>query len=293
MQKSWSLLFAAVNLAALLLFAIAPSMGWWLPELHNADSFGYKADALFYFILIATGIFFVLTELILVYCMWKYTYDPEKRATYTHGNHRLEMVWTLVPGILLVIIAVVQIPAWAEIKYERSMPKPDQLFDVSARQFEWRMRYPTPETQDRLLKEWEAGNEQEAHNWGHNRRADIDDFHTVNEVHTWKGANVRLYLSSRDVLHSFFLPNMRLKQDAVPGKVIQVWFKSDDHNCKWDEEKEKIVGKSWPLACAELCGWGHYKMKGYFYVHETKESYLAWLNHSRNKQLSRSGPDAE
>lgn len=286
MDRLWSVLFGVVNLAALLLFVVAPSMDWWLPKLENEGSYGSDADALFYWILGATGFFFILTEAILVYCLYKYTYNPNRKAVYTHGNHRLEMAWTIVPGVILLIIAFVQISTWADIKYVGKMPVPDVILDTSARQFEWRMRYPNPDTQEQLIKAWkEENNQGPADTWGKNRNASISDLHLVNEVHTWKGAKTRLYLSTKDVLHSFFLPNLRLKQDAVPGKVIPVWFEATNHNVEWDGKK--LVGKPWALACAELCGWGHYKMKGHFYVHKDKESYLAWLRDAIAKQESR------
>ncbi len=298
MDRFWALLFGVCNLAMLLLCIISPSLGWWLPSLENADSYGSSADALFYFILYATGFFFVLTELLLCYFLWKYRYSSEAKSVYTHGHHRLEMIWTIVPAVILVAIAIVQIPAWAEMKYENKMPVPDQIIDVSARQFEWRMRYPDVATRETLVKAWKDGDRKQADAWGKNWRANIDDIHLVNQVHTWKSAKTRIYLSTRDVLHSFFLPNMRIKQDAVPGKVIPLWFEPTNANCKWDEDNERITlttedGEPWPLACTELCGWGHYKMQGHLYVHETKESYLAWLKYTKEQLSTRESDTTE
>src|SRR5947209_8348649 len=98
-------------LGALLLFVVAPFMGWWLPK--NVASFGGDIDALFYVILVVTGIFFVLTEAILVYNLWAFAGQPGRKSAYVHTNHRMEMVWTLVPGVLLILLAVVQINVWA------------------------------------------------------------------------------------------------------------------------------------------------------------------------------------
>jgi len=99
---------------------------------------------------------------------------------------------------------------------------------------------------------------------------------------------VRMFLKTKDVLHSFFLPNLRIKQDALPGKTIPVFFDATEANVKWDSTKTKLesVGKDkdWELACAELCGWGHYKMRGRLYVHETKEDYLHWLKLEAERQ---------
>ena len=294
MKRGWALFFGAVLLAELGLYLAARFFipGWTLPPLANADSFGKDVDRLFYVIEGPVAFFFILTEVLLVYFMWKYTEKPGKRSVYTHGSHRLEMLWTAIPALILVFIAVAQIHVWADIKYPRMLP-PQHVIEVSARQFEWRMRYPDEATHDRITTEKEGepwgDKKQAADSWG--RTAQISDLRVVNEVHTWQGANTRVYLKTRDVLHSFFLPNIRLKQDAVPGKdFIPVWFKPTDYNGEWkdgewvyakDSEGKKKV---WELACAELCGWGHYKMRGYLYVHRDRNSYDRWLADAIKKQ---------
>jgi cytochrome c oxidase subunit 2 len=300
-QKFWALLFGAVILAEAGLFLVAPFVpGWWLPQ--NLCSFGPHVDGLFYVILAVTGFFFLLTEGIMVYAMWKYVAQPGQKSTYTHGSHKLELVWTIVPAVILLFIAFAQVKAWSDIKYQSRMPTPDQVFEVTARQFEWRFRYPTAAQNTEMLKEWgknekgqpEPGRESAlAAEW--QREPHADDVHLVNEVHTWKGAKVRFYLKSRDVIHSFFLPNMRIKQDALPGKVIPVWFDTAGEtarsNCHHDAKTETWVmdtilidaveqidkSKQAELACAELCGWGHYKMRGIVYIHESEPDYKLWL----------------
>jgi cytochrome c oxidase subunit 2 len=284
-----------VLLAELLLYLAARFFvpGWGLPPLANAESFGVDIDRLFYVIEGPVGFFFILTEVILVYAMWRFTANPERRSVYTHGDHRLEMAWTAIPALILLFIAFAQIHVWADVKYPRATP-PQQIMEVSARQFEWRIRYPEASLRDSMTVEredekWETKDKADA--WGRDTLRDISDLRVVNEVHTWMGANTRVYLKSRDVLHSFFLPNMRLKQDAVPGKdYIPVWFKATDYNGEWKDggwvyAKDKNGrDKLWELACAELCGWGHYKMNGYLYVHRDKASYDRWLADALKKQ---------
>ncbi len=297
MQKWWSVLFGVVLGAAFLLFVVAPFVpGWWLPPLANKDSFGWEADKLFYLILGLTGIFYVLTEVILVLAMWRFAYDPARRASYVHGNHKLEVAWTVIPAAILLFIAFAQLGAWADIKYASRMRPPQNVIAVSARQFEWRVRYPEKDRREAMTvpsesDEWTTRDQADA--WGGNSLADAGDLNTVNEIHTWKGANTRIYLASRDVLHSFFLPHLRLKQDAVPGKLIPVWFKADDHNGEWTSDGwkyEQVGGKDkiWELACAELCGWGHYKMQGRLFVHKDMASYDRWLSAALAKQQARS-----
>jgi cytochrome c oxidase subunit 2 len=296
-QKLWALLFGAVLAASAGLFVVAPFVpGWWLPS--NLCSYGPSTDNLFYLILAFTGFFFFLTEGILVYAMWKYVARPGAKSTYTHGSHKLELLWTIVPALILLFIAFAQVNTWAHIKYQARMPAPEQVFEVTGRQFEWRFRYPTKEKNAEMVKGWEKGQETAAAaDWQRNPNA--DDVHLVNEVHTWKGAKVRFYLKSRDVIHSFFLPHMRIKQDALPGKVIPVWFDTAladkannlivEPNCKYDADAKAWVMdpdkvKDSELACAELCGWGHYKMRGLVYIHESKADYDKWLEHASKEE---------
>jgi cytochrome c oxidase subunit 2 len=293
-HKWWSILFGAVMAAAAVLWAVSPLFGWWVPK--SVSSFGGAVDNLYYLILAITGFFFILTEAILVYNIYRFAGAPERRGTYIHGNHKLEVFWTAVPGAILLLIALLQVRTWEDIKYRSRMPAPDQVFEVSARQFEWRMRYPTAEQLETMVGPWKSGKEPEsARQWAAEPHA--DDIHIVNGVHTWQGANVRLYLRTRDVLHSFYLPNLRLKQDAVPGKIIPVWFQPTEYNTVYDENAKTWVDgydpqkqetghntQVWDLACAELCGWGHYKMQGRLFVHKDKADYLKWLAQVQQEQ---------
>lgn len=278
MQKFWGLLFAAVLVAELALFLVSPYLGWWLPR--NVATFGGEVDYLFYLILALTTVFFLLTEVVLVYNMLRFPARPERRSPPTHGSMSLELAWTIVPGALLVWIAFAQVGAWERIKYNARLPKADQVVEISPRQFEWRMRYPsserlaeiqkTPALAPRFILDGPRP----------------DDLRINNELHAWKGADVRVYLRSQDVIHSFFLPQLRVKQDALPGKITPVWFQASESNARWDDEAKKMVltAEPWEIACAELCGWGHYKMQGRLYVHPDFDDYSRWLRHALAEQ---------
>src|SRR5262249_24601717 len=145
--KGWSCFFGAVLFGTFIIWPASVMFGWWLPE--NVASFGGDVDQLFYLILGFTTFFFVLTEMVLVYAMWKFASPTQKigdatdqKSIYTHGNHRLEILWTVVPAAILLFIAVAQVSVWERIKYQKSMPSPDLTIGVMARQWEWRMRYP-------------------------------------------------------------------------------------------------------------------------------------------------------
>jgi cytochrome c oxidase subunit 2 len=300
-DKWWSVLFGVVLGAAFALYAVAPFTGWWLPK--NIASYGGEVDYLFYIILFLTGFFYVLTEVILVWAMYRYSGKPGHKASYSHGNQKLELLWTLVPAVILVYIAVAQISAWERIKYQARAPQPDQIVQVYARQWEWRMRYPTQfaESNDGLVpgnvneKKDEAklkAMEFQCAAWAEQPQA--DDLHLVNELHTWKGAKLKLYLKTHDVIHSFYLPNVRFKQDALPGKTIPAWLDATESNTRFDEStglctEPDDIHDRWEIACAELCGSGHFRMRGRLFVHPDKEDYLKWRNHMYRLQL---GTDA-
>jgi cytochrome c oxidase subunit 2 len=317
-HKLWSILFGVILLGAFLLFCVSPALHWWLPP--DISPNGYQVDFLFYLILALTGFFYVLTCGLLVLFIWQYSGEARHKPTYTHGNHRLEWFWTIVVGVLLLVIGIVQIPAWAGYKYEADMPQPKHIFEVSARQFEWRIRYPSKTQLEHMIYDWQRDQKVPASVRLWEKAPLADDIHVVNEVHTWKDAKVRFFLKSRDVIHSFFLPNLRLKQDALPGKTIPVWFEAKQANIEWDrdrrewkpfgatwdesksrwaawdEDKQELVEKKWvqwDLACAELCGWGHGRMQGRLFVHKDQLDYEEWLRQAQDNEMSRVPSDLD
>ncbi len=273
-HKGWGIFFGVVLLVSFLSIAVGPWVGWWLPA--NVSTFGPDVDYLYYVILGFTTFFFILTEVLLVWAMYRFVGRPGAKSQYIEGHHRLEMLWTIVPGGILLYIAIAQISAWEKIKYQAKMPDPDLVMQITARQWDWTMRYAdTPKPTD--PRAWaEIPNS--------------DDIYLPDELHCWKGANVRIYLKTQDVLHSLFLPQLRLKQDALPGKTIPVWFNATDFNTRFNASTgacETDKSKEWEIACAELCGGGHYRMRGLLYVHETKDDYLNWLKHAQQAARSR------
>ncbi len=315
-NKGWSILFGIVMVGCFVGFAISPWMGWWMPE--AVSSHGYRVDFLFNIILAVTAFFFVLTEALLVYFMWKYAtagdgkHPVSPKAEYPsymkpltnllYNQHRVEMAWTLLPAVILLYIAFAQVNTWANIKYESRRShtegtKASLQIGVSARQFEWRMRYPSSARFDKWLID-KVGTKADFDSFGKVPQA--DDVYIVNELHLWQNQQVVVHLTTRDVIHSLNLPNFRVKQDALPGKLIPVWFKTRDpnnandgsfksFNTRWDEKKNRYVdginpntGKEdhafiYDIPCAELCGWGHYRMIGRVYVHKDETEFKDWL----------------
>jgi len=242
-----TLLLLAVPVLGVWTFVKAEDWGLWFPE--NVSSYGGSIDFLFDVILWMVAVTFVATELLLVWFVLRYSKKDETRAVYTHGNHTLEMVWTAVPALLLIFVAFSQMKAWSTVKINFPTDGPytveKPMMEVYASQFDWRVRYP------------------DAH--GNFQGADVIE--VPYDITVPVDTKVVFRLKSRDVLHSFFVPKFRLKQDAVPGMEIPVWF-----------EAEKTG--DYDLICAELCGWGHYKMAGKVHV-LAQDEYERWLAEKR------------
>lgn len=208
----------------------------WLPE--DVSTFGQEIDALFYLIYYITAVTFILVTVLMVLFLIKYRDQGGRRATYSHGNTTLEIIWTIIPAAILIVLAFMSASTWAKVK--RHAPDSDFELQVTAKQFNWEVVYP-----------------------GADRKFDTpDDVKFDNDLHVPVNKVVRVYLGSKDVIHSFYLPNLRLRQDAVPGRTILVWF-------------EATKPGKYELPCSQLCGFGHSGMKGWLYVH-TPEEYTKW-----------------
>jgi cytochrome c oxidase subunit II len=216
-------------------------MDSWFP--HNISTFGANIDGVFNLIWYIVGVWFIAAELAIVYLVVRFRKREGQRAWYIRGETWRELSWILVPAVVVLMLDLAIDAAgarvWDEVK--TNPPKGDVHLEVTGSQFTWHIVYPGP---DGIL-----GND--------------DDFSVDNELHIPIGKDIRVTLKAKDVLHSFFLPNMRLKQDAVPGRSIEVWFNATETG-------------NFELACAELCGFGHYTMRGQFIVHSA-DDYERWV----------------
>jgi len=327
--KTWAIFFAVNMIAMAALCFAAPAMGMWMPD--GVSTHSAAVDFLFYVILWITAFFFFLTEAVLIVFLWKYGCGCKEIVTGVPAflkpigglidtPHKIEMAWTIVPAAILLYIAFAQVGTWASVKYQSRMKqligedKMPVVIEVSARQFEWRMRYPSAERfRDWLKNPTDADVKKDFDSFS--RHPQADDVHVVNELHVFgnlveadgvekfQGNPVMVHLSTRDVLHSFNLPQFRVKQDAVPGRVIPVWFTPTKYNTvkaksgsrqmwldgmgrngKGEPEDKSLI---WDIACAELCGWGHWRMIGRVYVHSSQEDFLEWLEQAGKAEHSR------
>ena len=210
----------------------------WLPE--DVSTYGHEIDSLFYLIYYITGATFILVTVLMVVFLFMYRERPGRRAVYSHGNTTLEIIWTIIPAVILVVLAFMSVSTWAKVK--REVPDTDFELRVVAKQFNWEVSYPGPDAK--------LGTE--------------DDIKFDNDMHVPVNKPIRLVLTASDVIHSFFIPNMRFKQDVVPGRDITAWF-------------EATKPGKYELPCAELCGFGHSGMKGWLFVY-TPEDYKKWAD---------------
>ncbi|HNR31247.1 MAG TPA: cytochrome c oxidase subunit II [Candidatus Hydrogenedentes bacterium] len=199
-----------------------------LPE--KASTFAESVDPLYWFLILFVGGFFLVVCAVVLYWGVKYRQRPEEdRPSYHPHAIKLEIAWTVV----LVIIAL-GIFVWGSVLFFRAYDAPDDALEISVmgKQWMWKIRHP-------------------------------NGMRETNELHVPVDTPVRLTMTSQDVIHSFFIPAFRLKQDVLPAKYTTMWFKATKTG-------------EYPLFCAEYCGTEHSTMGGRVFVMEP-EAYAAWL----------------
>jgi cytochrome c oxidase subunit 2 len=231
---------------------------WWMPDV--ASKGGEQIDQLTYFIYYLTGAVFILTQVVYIYFLIKYRAKKGVRATYSHGDNRLEIVWTAIPTAIFIGLWGYSNHMWWDVIHKEP-PAGTMEVAVTAYQFGFSFQYPGASGQlgrsdVKLLS---------ADNVFGNDRSDPltkEDFQSgVFELPVNKA--VRIRLNSRDVIHGFYIPQFRIYQDAVPGRTINwVWFIPTK------------IG-SYDLACSQLCGSGHYNMKAQIEV-VSQEEFDKW-----------------
>lgn len=301
---------------------IAEERTWWLPT--DVSTHGHEIDTLFNIILWMTLIVGVGVFVVLGVFLVKYRYRPERTAKYIHGNVKLELVWTLVPALIMAATAAVSQATWKKVKNPDDWPAATEMVgkaaavgyynddgsvngsvdnytgdaihvEIVAKQFTWLIHYPGPDGKlgSRKLNLMKGtGQPAEVIGLDMSDPASRDDFVTERVMVIPVDKKVYIDLVSKDVLHSFFLPNFRVKQDAVPGLVGKVWLEAtrlSEHVVGTDpgaplqefhpvaNQMETISdSKPFDIVCAELCGQGHYSMFGRLFV-VRQEEYNRWL----------------
>jgi cytochrome c oxidase subunit II len=254
-------LTAFLWLLATITVALFGAKAWWMPQL--AAAHGGAIDDQLGFTLAVAGLIFLLAHLALGYFTWRYRRRPQQRATYSEGSHRLEAIWTIATAVLFIGLGIQGNSVWARYLAE-SIPADVMNIEITAQQFAWNIRYAGPDGRfgrtDPKLMDDSVGNYV-----GIDPKdpAGTDDILTQNIMAVPVNRAIRIVLRSKDVTHSFFVPQFRVKQDAVPGLGIPVHF------------TPMKIGE-YEIACAELCGMQHYKMRGRLQVLPEPE-FATWL----------------
>ncbi len=233
-----------------------------------------NVDSLFQtFLSIGTAIF-LLVEGLLVYSIIRYRHRPgdDGDAQPIHGNAMLEIVWTIIPALLVIFLSLISYDVWTrnqEVKAQENIVNGQEIeVRAVAQRFAWTFEYEAPETVTNF------------------RGEDVPILIKDNTLHTYVGQNVHLTIQSLDVNHAFWVPAMRLKQDALPGYVADLRFRPTlaSYEGEFDPDPEKLNEQSYPVVCAELCGGGHGEMVARIVVHPSEEAMLSafWDNSVEN-----------
>ena len=232
---------------------------------------GVVTDNMFWIAMaIITFAFFITTGLLFIFA-FKYQNSNNRVAKFYPENHTLELIWTIIPAVVMAGLVFSGWKAWTNIMSQA--PKEAIVIEVVGQQFTWNVRYAGVD--DNKLGNYDYKKIDNTNNLGIDLSDEnsFDDF-IPGEMHIPKGVPVLLKIRAKDVLHSVFMPDMRVKMDAVPGMPTKFWFTAT----KTTEEKRAEMGNqeyNYKINCAEICGNGHYTMAINFYVDEA-EDFKKW-----------------
>ena len=258
-----------------------------------ASEHGSSLDSIFNITLFWTGIVFVITHIALFWFSYKYRANKNRTAYFFPHSTRLEIIWTVVPTFVLVYLVVSGLRIWNDVMFDVD-PEDDYIeIEATGYQFAWDLRYPGPDgklgTKD--FRKINLANNPLGQDWSDPKN--IDDFQPT-EIVLPKGQKVRVRINSKDVLHNFYLPHFRVKMDAVPGlptyfvftpiKTTEEYRQELRDYPEWQQPVDPSDPESamrweefeYELACAELCGKGHYSMRRLVKIVEPDE-YEEWL----------------
>jgi len=226
------------------------SFQWWFPP--QSSTSAAEIDAEFMLIFWITAVAFLLVILALGGIAWRYRYREGRAALAIAGNARLELIWGGIMLAILIFIALNSQSVWGGLKGAKPQ-NPDLIVEVRPRQYQWDVRY--------------AGRD--------NLFGTPDDIAAINQIAVPLGRQVLIRLKAQDVIHSFFVPEFRMKQDAVPGLETNFWFRATR------------LGKI-EIACAELCGLGHGVMRGILTVMPA-DSFDIWYSKKMEEKRKQQG----
>lgn len=241
----------------------------YLPE--SASIHGVETDFMFWLTIGILVVAFLVTHIFLLGFAFRYQYKDGNKAYYYPENHRLEFVWTIIPAIVMAILVYYGWKTWSDIT--KKEPDNSVAVEIVGQQFNWSVRYPGA---DNKLGNYHYKQISPDNPFGlvASDKASWDDF-MPKEIHIPKGQPVLLKIRAKDVLHSVYLPHFRVKMDAVPGMPTKFWFVATKSTNDMRQELSNPKF-NYELACAEICGRGHFSMKYILVVDEPAE-YKQWV----------------
>ena len=249
----------------------------------NASVHGEWIDDMFWLTMIILGIVFVITQVLLFWYSYKFQYQEGKRAYFFPHNNKLEIIWTVIPAIVMSLLVFNGWKNWTKI----TGPAPEEsvVVEVLGRQFNWMVRYPGA---DNKLGRASVHLIDATNSMGidFSDRNALDDV-VPGELHIPKGLPVILNIRSIDVLHAPYLPQFRVQMYAVPGMPTRFWFVPT----KTTNEMRDETGNpefNYEIACSQICGRGHFAMRLVLVVDEP-EDYQKWL--AEQKPFIEENPD--
>lgn len=278
-----------INAFLLLAFLVIGLFGvWYCNETlkdkilgEAASDHGEKIDTMLWITIAITGFVFVVTQILLFWFAYKYQERDDRKAYYYPHNNKLELIWTVIPAIVLTVLVGFGLYYWFQITGEA--PKNAQVIEVTGKQFSWEFRYPG---KDGVLgkKYFKEVNEAEGNPLGQiwSDPANRDDVYTTGEMHVVVGKPVKLVINAKDVIHDVGLAHFRMKMDAVPGIPTTMWFTpkftTREMRAKYGPDF------NYEISCDQMCGKGHFSMRGTIVV-ESQGEFNAWLA-SKPKQYN-------
>jgi cytochrome c oxidase subunit 2 len=234
---------------------------------------GEKLDQMLWITLAITGIVFIATQVLLFWFAYKYQENENRKVFFFAHSTKLELIWTAIPAITLTVLVVFGLRNW--FFFTGDAPKNAMVVEVTGKQFGWIFRYPGKDAVfgKKYYKNIDPATNSVGIIW--DDKFAQDDILTEQTMYVVKGQPIKLIIGSRDVIHDVGLSHFRLKMDAVPGIPTTMWF-TPKYTTK---EMKEITGNAnfaYEISCDQMCGNGHYSMKGIIEVVE-QEEYDLWL----------------
>ena len=254
-----------------------------------ASDHGVLVDRMLYVTLAITFVVFLITQIALFWFAYKYQESDNRKAYYYPHNNTLELIWTVIPAIALSVLVGFGIFYW--FKITGPAPKDAMVVEVVGKQFGWEFRYPGADgiLGKKYFKKVDAANNNPVGQLWEDP-ANHDDVYVEQEMHLVVGKPVQLVIGAKDVIHDVGLVHFRMKMDAVPGTPTSMWF-TPTYTTKEMKVKTGNPDFVYEMSCDQLCGKGHWSMRGVIVV-ETQEEFDAWLA-SKKPQYLVANPDKD